>query len=144
MDATAIDAPDGAFDLVVFALSFHHLPPSLAAKVFAEGTRVGRTLLIIDLLRLPAPLLAPAYLSLRPSDGCVRLPMTAPSVSCVPTVRGRYVALLNMRIRRSSSNSAPGFSCLCRCRSWWRGGACSAGHPGIWYPLGVWSGYGDH
>ncbi|AMW21529.1 methyltransferase type 11 [Mycobacteroides chelonae] len=62
MDATAIDAPDGAFDLVVFALSFHHLPPSLAAKVFAEGTRVGRTLLIIDLLRLPAPLLAPSYL----------------------------------------------------------------------------------
>ncbi|NMK81131.1 class I SAM-dependent methyltransferase, partial [Staphylococcus capitis] len=62
MDATAIDAPDGAFDLVVFALSFHHLPPSLAAKVFVEGTRVGRTLLIIDLLRLPAPLLAPAYL----------------------------------------------------------------------------------
>ena len=26
MDATAIDAPDGAFDLALFALSFHHLP----------------------------------------------------------------------------------------------------------------------
>lgn len=62
MDATAIDAGDGSFDLVVFALSFHHLSPSLAAKVFAEGTRVGRTLLVIDLLRLPAPLLAPAFL----------------------------------------------------------------------------------
>lgn len=41
MDATAIDAPDGAFDLVVFALSFHHLPPSLAAKVFAEAPGWG-------------------------------------------------------------------------------------------------------
>ncbi|MFZ2241993.1 MAG: class I SAM-dependent methyltransferase, partial [Gordonia amarae] len=30
VDATAIDAPDGAFDLAVFALSFHHLPPPLA------------------------------------------------------------------------------------------------------------------
>ena len=28
MDATAIDAPDGYFDLAVFALSFHHLPPA--------------------------------------------------------------------------------------------------------------------
>ena len=27
MDAIAIDAPDGHFDLAVFALSFHHLPP---------------------------------------------------------------------------------------------------------------------
>ena len=28
MDATAIDAADGHFDLAVFALSFHHLPPA--------------------------------------------------------------------------------------------------------------------
>ena len=41
MDATAIEAPDGHFDLAVFALSFHHLPPSLASQVFAEGTRVA-------------------------------------------------------------------------------------------------------
>ncbi len=41
MDATAIDAPDGRFDLAVFAFSFHHLPPSLASRVFAEGTRVA-------------------------------------------------------------------------------------------------------
>src|SRR4029077_16503002 len=39
MDATAIDAPDGRFDLAVFAFSFHHLPPSPASRVFAEGTR---------------------------------------------------------------------------------------------------------
>lgn len=56
MDATAIDAPDQAFDLAVFALSFHHLPPALAAQVFVEGTRVARKLLIIDLARPPAPL----------------------------------------------------------------------------------------
>jgi SAM-dependent methyltransferase len=56
MDATTIDAPDGAFDLALFALSFHHLPPALAARVFAEGTRVATTLVIVDLPRPPAPL----------------------------------------------------------------------------------------
>lgn len=56
LDATAIDAADGSFDLAIFALSFHHLPPEQAARVFAEGTRVADTLLIIDLPRLPAPL----------------------------------------------------------------------------------------
>jgi hypothetical protein len=54
MDATAIDAPDGYFDLAVFAFSFHHLPPSLASKVFAEGTRVAAKLVIIDLPRPPS------------------------------------------------------------------------------------------
>ncbi|BBY94344.1 methyltransferase type 11 [Mycobacterium gallinarum] len=56
MDATAIDAPDGHFDLAVFALSFHHLPPSAASRVFAEGTRAADKLVIIDLPRPPAPL----------------------------------------------------------------------------------------
>ena len=56
LDATAIDAPDAAFDLAVFALSFHHLPPAAAARVIAEGTRVAAKLLIIDLPRPPAPL----------------------------------------------------------------------------------------
>ena len=50
------DAADGQFDLAVFALSFHHLPPSAASKVFAEGTRVADKLLVIDLPRPPAPL----------------------------------------------------------------------------------------
>ncbi|MCW2688621.1 MAG: methylase involved in ubiquinone/menaquinone biosynthesis [Mycobacterium sp.] len=54
MDATAIDAADGEFDLAVFAQSFHHLPPPLASRVFAEGTRVADTLLIIDLPRPPS------------------------------------------------------------------------------------------
>jgi hypothetical protein len=56
MDATAIDAPDGYYDLAVFAQSFHHLPPSSASRVFAEGTRAADKLLIIDLPRPPAPL----------------------------------------------------------------------------------------
>lgn len=56
MDATTIDAADGSFDLAVFALSFHHLPPGLASQVIAEGTRVADTLLIVDLPRPPAPL----------------------------------------------------------------------------------------
>jgi SAM-dependent methyltransferase len=56
MDATGIDAPDGYFDLAVFALSFHHLSPAAASRAFAEGTRAARKLLIIDLPRPPAPL----------------------------------------------------------------------------------------
>lgn len=56
MDATAIDAPDGHYDLAVFALSLHHLPPELAAQVFAEATRAAKKLLIVDLPRPPAPL----------------------------------------------------------------------------------------
>src|SRR4029077_19307701 len=56
MDATAIDAPDGYYDLAVFALSLHHLPPPLAAQVFAEGTRAADKLLVIDLPRPPAAL----------------------------------------------------------------------------------------
>jgi ubiquinone/menaquinone biosynthesis C-methylase UbiE len=55
MDATAIDAADASYDLVLFALSFHHLPPGPASKVFAEGTRVGTTLAIIDLPRPRSP-----------------------------------------------------------------------------------------
>ena len=38
MDATAIDAPDGFYDLAVFALSFHHLPPALASRVLAKAS----------------------------------------------------------------------------------------------------------
>lgn len=56
MDATAIDAPDGHYDLAVFALSLHHLPPEQAARVFAEGARAATKLLIIDLRRWRAPL----------------------------------------------------------------------------------------
>lgn len=56
VDATDIDAADGAFDLAVFALSFHHLPPPQAARVLAEATRVADRLVVIDMARPPAPL----------------------------------------------------------------------------------------
>ncbi len=54
IDARAIDAADGAFDLAVFALSFHHLAPTQAKQVLAEGTRVARKMLVIDLPRMPS------------------------------------------------------------------------------------------
>lgn len=54
MDATDIDAPDCSYDLALFVLSFHHLPPAPAARVLAEGTRAANKLLIIDLGRPPA------------------------------------------------------------------------------------------
>lgn len=57
MDATAIDAPEKSYDLVVFAMSFHHLPPALAWRAIAEATRVGTKFLVIDLARLPTPVL---------------------------------------------------------------------------------------
>ncbi|OMB94557.1 methyltransferase type 11 [Mycobacterium sp. NS-7484] len=56
MDATDIDAADGSFDLAVFALSLHHLPPDSAARVFAEGTRVAHKLMIVDVHRPSPPL----------------------------------------------------------------------------------------
>ncbi|MGO8849103.1 class I SAM-dependent methyltransferase [Mycobacterium sp.] len=56
MDATDIDAPDRSYDLALFALAFHHLPPLPAARVLAEGTRVADKLLICDMRRPPAPL----------------------------------------------------------------------------------------
>ncbi len=56
MDATDIDAPDRSYDLALFALAFHHLPPVPAARVLAEGTRAANTLLIFDMRRPPAPL----------------------------------------------------------------------------------------
>ncbi|WP_040808134.1 class I SAM-dependent methyltransferase [Nocardia concava] len=74
IDATAIDAPDDSYDLVVFAMSFHHLPPSIAYRAIAEATRVGKRFLVIDLERqsvaghavgaiLGFPLLAAALLA---------------------------------------------------------------------------------
>jgi SAM-dependent methyltransferase len=66
VDATDIGDPEKHYDLVVCAYFFHHLPPSLAVKAIAEATRAGRTFLVVDLIRLPAPvlLLMPLVLSL--------------------------------------------------------------------------------
>ena len=73
MDATAIDAPDGHYDLAIFALSLHHLPPELAARVFAEGTRAADKLLVIDLRRPPAPLHMMVLAAVLPFTGLVPL-----------------------------------------------------------------------
>jgi 2-polyprenyl-3-methyl-5-hydroxy-6-metoxy-1,4-benzoquinol methylase len=73
MDATAIDAPDGYYDLAIFALSLHHLPPERAALVFAEGTRAARKLLIVDLRRPPAPLHLVVLGAVLPLSGLVPL-----------------------------------------------------------------------
>jgi ubiquinone/menaquinone biosynthesis C-methylase UbiE len=51
VDATAIDAADATYDLVVFALAFHHLPPATACQAIAEATRVASRFLVIDLKR---------------------------------------------------------------------------------------------
>ena len=56
MDAAEIDAPDRSYDLALFALAFHHLPPAPAARVLAEGTRAADRLLICDIRRPPAPM----------------------------------------------------------------------------------------
>nr|VTP03675.1 hypothetical protein BIN_B_05201 [Mycobacterium riyadhense] len=53
VDATAIDAEDNSYDLVVFAQAFHHLPPAIACRAIAEATRVGKYFLVIDLKRQP-------------------------------------------------------------------------------------------
>jgi Methyltransferase domain len=54
-DATAIDAPDGYFDLAVFARPLRHVSPETATWILGEGTRAASKLLIIDVGRLPSP-----------------------------------------------------------------------------------------
>ncbi|MFD5554718.1 class I SAM-dependent methyltransferase [Streptomyces sp. NPDC127068] len=54
LDATSVDAPDGAYDLAVLTMSLHHLEPAGVAALLREGTRVARTLLIVDGWRNPA------------------------------------------------------------------------------------------
>jgi ubiquinone/menaquinone biosynthesis C-methylase UbiE len=82
MDATAIDAPDGYYDLAVFALSLHHLPPPLAARLFAEGTRVADKLLIIDMPRPPSLL------------HILKLALMLPWAMVVPVVHDGFIASL--------------------------------------------------
>jgi SAM-dependent methyltransferase len=82
MDATAIDAPDGYYDLALFALSFHHLPPRPAARVFAEGTRAADKLLIIDFRRL------------RPLLHAVQVACSLPFAMVVPTSHDGLISTL--------------------------------------------------
>lgn len=82
IDATAIDAPDGAFDVAVFALSFHHLPPATAAKVLAEATRVADKFVIIDLARPPSVL------------HLIRLATLAPLAPVLPFAHDGFISSL--------------------------------------------------
>jgi ubiquinone/menaquinone biosynthesis C-methylase UbiE len=82
MDATAIEAPDRFYDLAVFALSFHHLPPALASRVFAEGTRAADKLLIIDLPRPPSVL------------HILRLALMLPFTPVVPFLHDKFISSL--------------------------------------------------
>ncbi|MCV7198373.1 class I SAM-dependent methyltransferase [Mycobacterium angelicum] len=71
VDATNINDPDNSYDLVVFAYAFHHLPPSVAVNAIADATRVGKTFLIVDLMRWPSlglllmPLVIPLIIAVR-------------------------------------------------------------------------------
>jgi SAM-dependent methyltransferase len=89
MDATALDAPDGHYDLAVFAQSFHHLPPPLASRVIAEGTRAATKLLIIDIPRPPSPL------------HLIRLAAILPFTAVFPIAHDGFISML-----RSYSESA--------------------------------------
>ncbi|MEU6586794.1 class I SAM-dependent methyltransferase [Nocardia sp. NPDC046763] len=99
VDATAIDAPDDSYDLVVFAMSFHHLPPSAAYRAIAEGTRVGKKLLVIDLKRPPAIMVVLAFLMVVPA--ALFLLTQSPPSAVAPVLHDAYISLL-----RSYSPSA--------------------------------------
>lgn len=89
VDATDIDAEDNSFDLVVFALAFHHLPPAVAFRAIAEATRVGKQFLVIDLKRP------------RPVGLLLTLAVMAPFALVKPVVHDGFISTL-----RSYSRSA--------------------------------------
>ena len=66
----------------MFALSLHHLPPELAARVFAEGTRAANKLLIIDLRRTPVPV------------HLVGLAVALPFTGLVPLIHDGFISSL--------------------------------------------------
>ncbi|MBL1077705.1 class I SAM-dependent methyltransferase [Nocardia sp. 2] len=95
VDATAIDAPDDSFDLVVFAAAFHHLPPAAAARAIAEGTRVGAKFLVVDGIRPTAGKLLLRYLTLPPIVGAVMLLSLRTPLSAIgPTVHDSFITCL--------------------------------------------------
>jgi ubiquinone/menaquinone biosynthesis C-methylase UbiE len=59
LDATALEIPDDSQDLVLNALSMHHLPFGMVVKALAEMRRVAPRAVVFDLLRAPV-FLAPA------------------------------------------------------------------------------------
>jgi hypothetical protein len=105
-DATAIDAPDGYFDLAVVARPFRHVPPATANWILGEGTRTASKLLIVDLGWLASPLRtrwraaasASRFSGARIAPGHHRVPVRrsvprATAKSCrLPLQRTRFVA----------------------------------------------------
>jgi SAM-dependent methyltransferase len=89
VDATAIDAEDDSYDLVVFAQAFHHLPPAVAYRAIAEATRVSKRLLVIDLGRR-TPLGFMLFAALRPLLQLLALP----SSSLRPLLHDGYISAL--------------------------------------------------
>lgn len=53
VDATGSDLPSGAFDVAVMVQTLHHLGPEQVKALLVEGTRVARTLLLVDGWRHP-------------------------------------------------------------------------------------------
>jgi SAM-dependent methyltransferase len=89
VDATAINAPDDSYDLVVFAQAFHHLPPAVAYRAIAEGTRVAKRFLVIDLERR-TPFGFMLFAGLRPLLQLIALP----SASLRPLLHDGYISAL--------------------------------------------------
>ena len=89
VDATAINAADDSYDLVVFAQAFHHLPPAVAYRAIAEATRVAKRFLVIDLERRK-PLGFILFAGLRP----VLQLLALPSASLRPLLHDGYISAL--------------------------------------------------
>jgi SAM-dependent methyltransferase len=110
MDATAIDAPDGHYDLAVFALSLHHLAPERAAQVIAEGTRAAKKFLIIDLRRWRAPLQV------------VQLALTLPFTARIPVIHDGVISNLRAysrsALRALAQHADPAITVEFRPRPW--------------------------
>ena len=110
MDATAIDAPEWYYDLAVFVLSLHHLPPELAARVFAEGTRAANKLLIIDLRRR------------RPPVQLVMLALILPITGLIPLLHDGVISSLRAyspsALRALAQYADPAITVEFRARPW--------------------------
>jgi SAM-dependent methyltransferase len=89
IDATAIDAEDDSYDLVVFARAFHHLQPAVAYRAIAEATRVAKRFLVIDLKR-QTPLALMLFSVLRPLLQLLVLPWS----SLRPLLHDGFISVL--------------------------------------------------
>lgn len=52
-DALALDYPSDSFDISLCTLALHHFGPEVAVRLLREMARVGRTVLVFDLVRSP-------------------------------------------------------------------------------------------